>query len=249
MKYLLSAILLLSVIESAAAQEALGGTIIYTRTCSYNFDPTGNPEWDAYAGTLPREGKFEKVLFFTSKASLYDESTLEKEATSIPQQKAMFFASYGKAPRAVLKSLYIDFQKESTCALKEFMTREFRVESPLENKGWKLDPSRKKIGEYVCMRATMILEEDSVTAWFTPEIPVPAGPDEYYGLPGIVLAVERLGETVLLATSIDLTPPPAELLVRPESGKKTSPEDFDRVVEEKVEEFKKNDMSKSEYHK
>jgi len=249
MKYILSAILLVSGIVSAAAQDVPGGTIIYTRTTSYTFDPTGNPEWDAYARSLPIEGKFEKVLYFTSKASLYHESTLEKEEASIPQQKAMFFASYGKPPRPLLKSLFIDFQKESKVSLQEFMTREFRVESPLENKGWKLDTSRKKIGKYVCMKASMNMEGDTVAAWFTPEIPLPAGPAEYYGLPGIVLAVERLGITVLLATSIDLTPPPAELLVKPASGKKTSPEEFARIVEEKVEEFKKNGPSKSDYYK
>jgi len=214
--------------------------VVYTRITTYNFELTGIDEWDAYAKTLPKEGKFEKVLYFTAEASLYDESTLEKEAASIPQQKAEYFASYGKAPRPALKSLYIDFQKGNKVVLQEFMTREFRVESPLENNGWKLDPSRKKIGEFVCMKATMNLEGDTVTAWFAPEIPVPAGPAEYYGLPGVVLAVERLGETVLLATSIDLTPPSKKVLIKPDAGKKTSPEAFERVVEEKVEEFKKN---------
>ena len=222
---------------------------MYTRTLTYNFEPTGIDEWDAYARTLPTEGKFEKVLYFTAEASLYDVSTFEKEATSGIQEKAEFFASYGKPPKPALKSLYIDFQEESKLALQEFMTREFLVESSLDNKGWKLDPTRKKIGEYICMKATMNLEGDTVTAWFAPEIPVPAGPAEYYGLPGVVLAVERLGETVLLATSIDLSPPPAELLVKPEAGKKTSPEAFERIVEEKVEEFLKNGPAKSDYYR
>jgi len=232
---------------ATGAQSILGGRVVYTRTTTYTFDPTGKDEWDAYAKTLPTEGKFEKVLYFTSEASLYDESTLEKEAVSIPQQKAMFFATYGKPPRPLLKSLYIDFMEESLTALQEFMTREFLVESPLESKGWKLDPTRKKVGGYICMKATMNLEGDTVTAWFAPEIPVPAGPSGYYGLPGVVLAVERLGETIFLATSVDLTPPPAELLVKPERGKKISPEDFDRIVEEKVEEFEKNGPDKSYY--
>ena len=249
MKQTLLAILLLAGTIYASAQAPVGGTLVYTRTTTYNFEPTGIAEWDAYAKTLPTEGKFEKVLYFTADASLYDESTLEKEAASIPQQKTEYFASYGKAPRPALKSLYIDFQEETKVSLQEFMTREFRVESPLENKGWKLDPTRKKIGKYVCMKATMMLEGDTVTAWFAPEIPVPAGPAEYYGLPGVVLAVERLGETVLLATSIDLTPPPTELLVRPEAGKKTSPEAFEQIVEEKVEEFKKNGSTESDYYR
>ncbi|RLE02194.1 MAG: hypothetical protein DRJ13_05880 [Bacteroidetes bacterium] len=249
MKHTHLAILLLAGTLNAAAQTPIGGTVVYTMTTTYNFEPTGNDEWDAYARTLPTEGKFEKVLYFTAEASLYDVSSLEKEATSGLQEKTEFFASYGKPPKPALKSLYIDFQEESKVSLQEFMTREFLVESPLDNKGWKLDPTRKKIGEYVCMKATMNLEGDTVTAWFAPEIPVPAGPAEYYGLPGVVLAVERLGETVLLATSIDLSPPPAELLVKPENGKKTSPEAFDRIVEEKVEEFKKNGSGKSDYYR
>ena len=95
----------------------------------------------------------------------------------------------------------------------------------------------------------MNLEGDTVTAWFAPELSVPAGPAEYYGLPGVVLAVERLGETVFLATSIDLTPPQAELLRIPETGKKTSPEAFEQIVEEKVEEYIKNGPPKEGYDK
>jgi len=58
--------------------------------------------------------------------------------------------------------------------------------------------------------------------------------------------LERLGETIFLATSIDLTPPPAELLVKTDKGKLTTPEALERIVEEKVEEFKRN--GQSEYY-
>ena len=120
MKQTLLAILLLAGTICASAQAPIGGTVVYTRTTTYNFEATGIDEWDAYAKTLPTDGKFEKVLYFTAETSLYDESTLEKEAVSIPQQKAEFFASYGKPPKPALKSLYIDFQEERKTALKEF---------------------------------------------------------------------------------------------------------------------------------
>lgn len=239
MKHSLLVLLLMAGTIYAGAQAPIGGTVVYTRTTTYNFESTGIAEWDAYAKSLPTEGKFEKVLYFTAEVSLYDESTLEKEAVSIPQQKAMYFASYGKAPKPSVKSLFIDFQEETRTTQLGYMTREFLVESPLEIRGWKLYSNRKKIGDYVCMKATMNLEGDTVTAWFAPELSAPAGPAEYYGLPGVVLAVERQGETILLATSIDLTPPSADLLVKPNTGKKTSPEAFERIVEEKTEEFKK----------
>jgi GLPGLI family protein len=249
MKHFFSALLLLAGILTMTAQSLPGGTVIYTRTISYDFQSTGNPEWDAYARTLPSEGKFEKQLLFTSEASLYSESLFSEEALSTADQKAAFFVNYGKAPSPSLKQLYIHFQKEERCALLEFMTRDFRVKQDLEKKKWKLIPERKKIGDYVCMKATVVHEGDEVTAWFTPEIPVPAGPAEYHGLPGLVLAVDRLNETIFLASSVDLSPHDPDLLVEPGAGRLTTWEEFDRIVAAKVEEFKQNGMEKNEYYR
>jgi len=240
--------ILLSASLGVLSQTTPGGSVIYTRTTTYNFQSTGNAEWDAYAKTLPGEGKFEKQLIFTSESSLYIEALVPKEALPNEHQKALFFVSFGKAPKPTLKQLFIDFEKKESCALMEFMTREFRVEDSLEKRAWKLQAERKKIGEYVCMKATANLDGDEITAWFTPEIPVPAGPADYYGLPGLVLAVERLDETIFLATSVDLNAPDPELLVPPDAGKLTSPEDFERIVAEKVEEYKQNGPSKANYY-
>jgi GLPGLI family protein len=230
------------------AQSAPRGRVIYTRTTTYNFETTGNIEWDAFAKTLPREGKFEKHLYFDPAKSNYIEAVLDEESLPVDHQKALFFVNYGKPPKPKLKQLYADFSNNSRCALLEFMTREFRVEGPLESRNWKLQPERRKIGGYICMRATGNLEGDTITAWFTPEIPVPAGPAEYYGLPGLVLAVERLGETIFLATTVDLSPPDTDLLLPPRAGKEMTAEEFQQIVEEKSKEFMETSPDKSEYY-
>lgn len=240
--------ILLSASLKVQSQTSLGGSVIYTRTTTYDFQSTGNAEWDAYAKTLPGEGKFQKQLLFTSESSLYNEALISEGALPVEHQKALYFVNFGKDPKPTLKQMYIDFEKEESCVLLEFMTREFRVEDSLKNRAWKLQSERKKIGEYVCMKATAILEGDEITAWFTPEIPVPAGPADYYGLPGLVLAVERLDETIFLATSVDLNAPDPEVLVPPDAGKRTSPEDFEKIVAKKVEEYRQNEPSKSNYY-
>jgi len=246
-------IILISVLLTASlkvmAQSPPGGKVIYTRTTTYEFASTGNAEWDAYAKTLPAEGKFQKQLLFNAESSLYDEGIASKDAQPIEHQKAMFFVNYGKAPKPSLKQLYIDFTREEGIALMEFMTRDFRVKDSLEGLAWKLQAERRKIGDYVCMKATATLEGDEVTAWFTPEIPIPAGPAEYYGLPGLVLAVERLDETIFLATSVDLSPPDPALLVPPGGGKLYTPEEFEQIVLEKVEEYKQNGAEKADYYR
>jgi len=238
---------LLSASLEVHSQASLGGSVVYTRTTTYDFQSTGNAEWDAYAKTLPGQGKFQKQLLFSSESSLYNEALVSEESLANEHQKALFFVNFGKDPKPTLKQLFIDFEKEESCVLLEFMTREFRIEDSLENRAWKLQSERKKIGEYICMKATALLDGDEITAWFTPEIPVPAGPAGYYGLPGLVLAVERLDETIFLATSVDLNAPDPELLVPPDGGTPTSPEDFERIVAEKVEEYKQNAPVKSNY--
>ena len=230
------------------AQSSTGGKVIYTRTTTYHYALTGNAEWDAYAKSLPSEGKFEKQLLFTKNSSLYDEGIVSQDALPVEHQKALFFVNFGKDPLPTLKKLYMDFSKEEVYTLMEFMTRDFRVKKPLKRPPWKLHPERKKIGDYVCMKATAELEGEKVTAWFTPEIPVPAGPAEYYGLPGLVLAVERLDETIFLATTVELSPPDPDLLVPPGEGKQYTPEEFDQIVAEKVEEYRQNGAEKSEYY-
>ncbi len=46
-------------------------------------------------------------------------------------------------------------------------------------------------------------------AWFTPDIPVPAGPQHFFGLPGLVLLVGEVGGRYqFYASSIDLSIPP-----------------------------------------
>jgi len=239
---------LLSASLEVHSQASLGGSVVYTRTTTYDFQSTGNAEWDAYAKTLPSEGKFQKQLLFTSENSLYNEALISQESLPNEHQKALFFVNFGKDPKPTLKQFFIDFEKQESCVLLEFMTREFRIEDSLENRAWKLQGERKKIGEYICMKATTILDGDEITAWFTPEIPVPAGPADYYGLPGLVLAVERLDETIFLATSVDLNAPDPELLVPPHAGKRTSPEDFEKIVAEKVKEYRQNEPSKSNYY-
>ncbi len=83
-----------------------------------------------------------------------------------------------------------------------------------------------------------------IQIYIHPEIPVSTGPAEYYGLPGVVLAVERNSKTILLATQIEQTLPGEELLFEPNAGKKVTREDFEQIVAEKTEEYQKTRLSK-----
>ncbi|MVO08888.1 GLPGLI family protein [Flavobacterium sp. TP390] len=52
---------------------------------------------------------------------------------------------------------------------------------------WKFDNETKKIGKYVCHKATATFRGRDYTVWYTTEIPIPYGPWKLNGLPGLVL--------------------------------------------------------------
>lgn len=51
----------------------------------------------------------------------------------------------------------------------------------------------KKIGKYVCKKATAVFRGTDVEAYYTTEIPVSVGPFKFNGLPGLILEVKTLG--------------------------------------------------------
>jgi GLPGLI family protein len=77
----------------------------------------------------------------------------------------------------------------------------------------------------------------SVTAWFTPEIPVSHGPSNYFGLPGLILELQNQGST-LICDRIELNPIANPVAIeQPKKGKVVSQEEFRAVQEEAMKQM------------
>ncbi|WP_299051511.1 GLPGLI family protein [uncultured Polaribacter sp.] len=76
-----------------------------------------------------------------------------------------------------------------------------------------------------------------VTAWYSPEIPVSAGPSEYWGLPGLILEVNA-GRTTMLCTEVVLNPEDDVEIKIPTKGKEVTREEYNAIVKEKTIELR-----------
>jgi GLPGLI family protein len=133
---------------------------------------------------------------------------------------------------------YTDLNKGIQIEQKEFMSRMFLVETELPKGQWKLTGEQKMILEYPCQQAIAEEEGKEVIAWFTPSISVTAGPASYGNLPGLVLEViMNEGDHVISAKSVELKELDKALLKKPSKGKKMTPEEYDAIVEAKLEEM------------
>lgn len=140
----------------------------------------------------------------------------------------------------------------------EIFGKKFLIEDELEEFAWKVTGEEKKIGDYTAIKATytdiqeqmMMSVDDSeskmetimdttiVTAWYTPEIPVSQGPNNTYGLPGLILELKQ-DNLSYLCTKIELNPSESVVVEIPSKGKKVTREEADKIRDEKMQEMMK----------
>lgn len=79
-------------------------------------------------------------------------------------------------------------------------------------------------------------EMETITAWYTPMIPVSHGPDEFDGLPGLILELSTKNTTIL-CTKVVLNPSEEVAIEPPTKGKVVSREEYNTTIEEKAKEM------------
>ena len=82
-----------------------------------------------------------------------------------------------------------------------------------------------------------IPKEVTITAWYSPEIPVSQGPENYWGLPGLILEVND-GKTVILCSKIVLNAKDKVEIKAPTNGKVVGQKEYDKTMLDKMEEMR-----------
>ena len=215
-----------------SAQDNTSGTVVYEQTVKLEIKLEG--EAAQFANNFPKERKSQKVLIFNAGQSLYEnQKSAEQEDVAMNSNGANVMIRMAEPENKV----YTDLTEKKQVEMKEFMTRIFLINRDMAY-SWKITGNQKMIRDYPCQEATLMDGENKVTAWFTPAIPVSAGPGKYAGLPGLILSVEQNeGKNITTLQSINLTPVGNDKIVKPEKGKKVSNEEFEKIVAEKVKEL------------
>lgn len=135
--------------------------------------------------------------------------------------------------------------KERLCNIDAF-GQEFIVKSSIESDSWNLLNETKKIGNYICYKATTIYVVTNskgtfnhpVIAWYTAEIPIGFGPVGYGGLPGLIveLTVRNVKYTV---SKVLLNPKKKIEIKKPTKGKLVTEEEFNTIGAEAMGNFKR----------
>lgn len=231
------------------------GRVVYERVVqlpvrTFNVDP-------AIASQIPKSRTDQFELLFTSSQSLW------QYLPSAESDGDMTFQSAGTVIRFASVSndiSYFDFTAGTRLDQRELLERTFLVSDSIRKQDWKLGDETKTILNYTAkkatstrvstrmqmsmengeMKRTAIQDTATVVAWFTTDIPVPAGPEMQGQLPGLILELDiDNGQTIYKAIEVD-PKVNTKKIKAPKDGKKLTAEEFKRIREEMMEEMRKN---------
>lgn len=223
-------------ITTYAQQE---GVVSYTRT-TY---------WTKLNNTLPYLSKQEKekqaymfggrddwkeytLLYFNEKESRYTHSEEKSEE------------SEGYAWRKEEYNVRRNFEKNTMNDAMEMLGKVYIVEDSLQTPNWKILNDIKDVAGHICMKAMIqdTVKKQKIIAWFAQDIPVNAGPERLYGLPGLILELDiNDGAVTIEATKIENKKLTTEFdLPKKQKGKKINDLAFQdmlrKFIQEKIKE-------------
>ena len=244
------------------------GKVIYERTMRMNASSMrfsgGNvpPELQSQIEAQlakPRVHQFE--LLFTSQHSLYQ--FLPNAAEEGGGGDASFSGggvNLMVRGANVNEVTYVDYRKGTRVDQREVMEKSYVVVDTLTRVQWKLSEETKPILNFTARKATatsiqqrprvsmengemkreMVNDTVKVIAWYTTDVPVPAGPAYAGQLPGLILELDvNNGQNVTRA--IEFSPKVAVNKIKePKDGKKITAAEFALERDKMMEEMRKN---------
>lgn len=210
------------------------------------------PEREAMKAMVPEFRTSKNLLVFTANESLY-KPIIEDEEEDMTSTQAQggrtMVMRFGNSN----SELYYDTDNQLALSSQEFMGKQYLITDSLSVSPWKFGTETKTILGYECKQAYFTSTEErmtmrvtgsgpptpekrtvtrDVTAWYTDKIRPALGPDRYYSLPGTVLAIDvNNGETVTVATKVELRNLKKNELKKPEKGEKITQREFRKQME------------------
>jgi len=231
------------------------GRVLYERTAQLQIRVNDN---DAISQALPkmRTDKFE--LVFGNNQSLWkhvDEDDNNEEFGGGGMQIRMV----GPGQNDVV---FYDLNAGKVIEQREMFDKKFIIQDSVRKLNWKLTGETQTILDHVCQKATAqrigmrmqmtmdngkmerkeIPDTSNITAWFTPDIPVSAGPEVQGQLPGLILALDvnngrMLYKAIEISAKVDVAS-----IKEPTKGKKVTPAEFNEERNKMMDEMQKNNQ-------
>ena len=194
------------------------------------------------------------TLDFTKSESMYKEEQ-ELDAPKGPSANggAMVMVMGGDGSSDIL---YKNISENRVAHKTELLGKVFLIKDNLVAYDWELTGETKNIGNYTCYKAVYEKEEEDIqidmidgevkeekvtkkrtlVVWYTTDVPISNGPNNYGGLPGLILEVND-GDLTIVCSELVLNPKEVKEIKEPVKGKIVTREKFSKISLEKTKEM------------
>ena len=131
--------------------------------------------------------------------------------------------------------IYRNYATSKRVEQRDMMDKKYLIETDIKQTAWKLGTETKKILGYECTQATLndTARKQELVAWFTMDLPLTAGPQNYGSLPGMILELDiNKGEVLMFAKKIDLKKVKDNAIKAPTKGDKITEEELKQKRDE-----------------
>jgi GLPGLI family protein len=230
------------------------GTVVYERVTNM----IARINMNGVESEVPRTRKENFELVFGNNQSIWKTAETENDDMHTSSEGGMQIHMVVARSNDVI---HYNFETGKRTEQREFLDKTFIVDDSISKLKWKMTGETKSILNHNCIKATTtrittqtrmtmndgkmerkeVQDTSNIVAWFTSEIPVPAGPGEYQGqLPGLILEMNiSNGRQTFIATSISEK---ADLaLIKEPTGKKHyTPDEYKKEMGKMMKEMEQN---------
>ena len=174
------------------------------------------------------EWKLKMKLSFNPRASLY---TYESEQGETED------GSYSwRQDEFVIQR---DFEKSKKTEIHEMLGKTYILEDSLAAPDWKILNQIKEVNGYLCMKAVSedTTKKQKIVAWFAQDIAVSAGPERYFGLPGLIMELDiNDGDVLITATKVEFKKLDKETALPKLKGKRITEKTYTQLLWKHIDE-------------
>lgn len=133
--------------------------------------------------------------------------------------------------------IYKNFKSKEYLHEADVLGKQLLVTDKLEKISWVFLNDEKKIGSINCKKAKAIINNEETIAWYNEELAITDGPEDFYGLPGLVIEVVTNDKTYH-AINIQKNNNRLEIK-KPSEGTKVTKSQYLKILDEKINELKR----------
>jgi GLPGLI family protein len=168
--------------------------------------------FDAYKKGHPQFKVMKSMLTFANNKTLY-------APVDDAQASGSYFDNIPMASQP--NTVFTDLAASHNVSQKQVFEQTFLLSDSVRNIHWKITDETRDIAGYPCRRANaIVMDSIYVVAFFTEKIHVSGGPENFGGLPGMILGLALPHENVTwFATKVTDMPVDEKTIAPPKKGK------------------------------